>query len=42
VVILGSILAIIVAPANIIGLPIGIWALVVLNRREVRAAFAAN
>ena len=38
----GGILAMIVAPANIIGLPIGIWALVALNRREVRAAFEAN
>jgi len=38
----GGILAMIVAPSNILGLPIGIWALVVLNRREVRAAFEAN
>jgi serine/threonine protein kinase len=37
-----SILAMIVAPGNIIGLPIGIWALVVLTRREVRDAFAAR
>ena len=35
-----AILALIAAPGNIIGLPMGIWALVVLNRREVRAAFA--
>ena len=35
-----SILAIIVSPGNLIGLPIGIWALVVLSQREVRAAFA--
>ncbi len=41
-VMLGSVLAMIVSPGNIIGLPIGIWALVVLNRREVRAAFTAN
>jgi predicted Ser/Thr protein kinase len=38
----GGVLAMIVAPASIIGLPVGIWALVVLNRREVRAAFEAN
>jgi tRNA A-37 threonylcarbamoyl transferase component Bud32 len=38
----GGILAMFVAPSNIIGLPIGIWALVVLNRREVRTAFEAN
>ena len=38
----GGVLAMFVAPSNIIGLPIGIWALVVLNRREVRAAFEAN
>ena len=35
-----SISAIIVTPGNLIGLPIGIWALVVLSQREVRAAFA--
>ena len=35
-----SIMAIIISPANLIGLPIGIWALVVLSQREVRAAFA--
>ena len=35
-----SILAIIISPGNLIGLPIGIWALVVLSQREVRAAFA--
>ncbi|MGA2683902.1 MAG: DUF4019 domain-containing protein [Verrucomicrobiota bacterium] len=38
----GGILAMIVAPANIIGLPIGIWTLVALNRRAVREAFTAN
>ena len=38
----GGILAMIVSPANIIGLPIGIWTLVALNRREVREAFKAN
>lgn len=34
-----AILALIAAPGNIIGLPMGIWALVVLNRREVVEAF---
>ncbi|MFA6564959.1 MAG: protein kinase [Verrucomicrobiia bacterium] len=34
-----AILAILVSPGNIIGLPLGIWALVVLSRPEVRAAF---
>ena len=34
-----SILAILVSPTNLIGLGIGIWALVVLNRAEVRTAF---
>ena len=37
-----GIAAILVTPGNVIGLPIGIWALVVLSQREVRAAFAAN
>jgi predicted Ser/Thr protein kinase len=37
--IVGSILAILVTPGNVIGLPLGIWALVVLCRREVREAF---
>ena len=35
----GAILAILLPPGNLIGLPIGIWALVVLSRREVREAF---
>ena len=35
----GAILAILITPGNLIGLPIGIWALVVLSRREVREAF---
>jgi hypothetical protein len=35
----GSLLAILITPGNIIGLPVGIWALVVLCRREVRDAF---
>lgn len=34
-----AILAILVSPGNIIGLPLGIWALAVLSRSEVRAAF---
>ncbi|HXR48891.1 MAG TPA: protein kinase [Candidatus Limnocylindrales bacterium] len=38
----GSVLAMLVSPGNLIGLPLGIWALVTLNRREVREAFAAN
>ncbi|NLY00923.1 MAG: serine/threonine protein kinase [Rhodopirellula sp.] len=37
-----SILAIIISPGNLIGLPIGIWSLVVLGQREVRAAFARH
>ena len=37
--IVGAILAILVTPGNLIGLPIGIWALVVLSRREVREGF---
>ena len=35
-----SILAILVSPNNLIGLPIGIWSLVVLSRADVQAAFA--
>ncbi|HOC55290.1 MAG TPA: protein kinase [Verrucomicrobiota bacterium] len=35
----GAILAILVTPGNLIGLPIGIWALVVLSQRQVREAF---
>lgn len=34
-----AILAILVSPGNIIGLPLGIWALAVLGRSDVRAAF---
>jgi hypothetical protein len=37
-----GILAILVSPGNLIGLPIGIWALVVLGRREVRETFKTN
>lgn len=36
----GSILAIVTTPGNIIGLPIGVWALVVLSSREAKEAFA--
>ena len=35
----GSILAMLVSPGNLLGLPIGIWSLVVLSQREVKAAF---
>ncbi|MGO9111761.1 MAG: protein kinase domain-containing protein [Thermoguttaceae bacterium] len=35
-----SILAILISPGNLIGLPIGIWSLVVLTRADVQAAFA--
>jgi tRNA A-37 threonylcarbamoyl transferase component Bud32 len=35
----GAVLAILVTPGNLIGLPIGIWALVVLSQRQVREAF---
>jgi tRNA A-37 threonylcarbamoyl transferase component Bud32 len=35
----GSILAVLVTPGNLVGLPIGIWALVVLSQRQVREAF---
>ena len=41
-VMVGSVLALLVSPGNLIGLPLGIWALVTLNRREVREAFGAN
>ena len=35
-----SVLAMLVGPVYIVGWPVGIWALVVLSGREVRAAFA--
>jgi tRNA A-37 threonylcarbamoyl transferase component Bud32 len=38
-VVAGAILAILVTPGNLVGLPIGIWALVVLSQRQVREAF---
>ena len=37
-----GVLALFLSPGNIIGLPMGIWALVVLNRREVVEAFKAS
>jgi predicted Ser/Thr protein kinase len=37
--VLGSLLAMLIIPGNIIGLPIGIWALVVLTESDVKAAF---
>ncbi|HOF17998.1 MAG TPA: hypothetical protein PK082_03750, partial [Phycisphaerae bacterium] len=39
--IVASVLALILSPGNLIGLPMGIWALVVLCRREVVEAFKA-
>lgn len=35
----GSVLAMLVMPGNIVGLPVGIWCLVVLSQRHVRASF---
>ncbi len=35
----GAVLAILVTPGNLVGLPVGIWALVVLCQRQVREAF---
>ena len=40
--VMASILGMIVTPGNLVGLPVGIWALVVLSSRSVKAAFAAN
>ncbi len=37
-----AILAMIVSPGNIIGLPFGVWALVVLTSSQVKAAFAGK
>ncbi|MBA4148128.1 MAG: protein kinase [Verrucomicrobia bacterium] len=37
-----SILAIVTPPGFLIGLPFGIWSLIVLSRREVREAFESN
>ncbi|HJT34763.1 MAG TPA: serine/threonine-protein kinase [Pirellulales bacterium] len=38
--ILGSVLAMLVSPGNLIGLPIGIWALVILTQRDVKRSFS--
>jgi tRNA A-37 threonylcarbamoyl transferase component Bud32 len=38
--VVASMLAMVVTPGNLVGLPIGIWAFVTLNSRDVRAAFA--
>ena len=38
----GSIMALPAVPGAILGLPFGIWALIVLSRREVKDAFAAS
>lgn len=38
----GAILAMIATPGNILGLPMGIWSLVVLSRRNTTDAFTAN
>lgn len=40
--VMASVLGMIVTPGNLVGLPVGIWALVVLSSRSVKAAFAAN
>jgi TPR repeat protein/tRNA A-37 threonylcarbamoyl transferase component Bud32 len=40
--VIGAILAILVTPGNLVGLPIGIWALVVLSQRQVREAFGTG
>ena len=37
-----GLLAMLVSPGNLVGLPMGIWALVVLHRPDVRAAFTAR
>jgi hypothetical protein len=37
-----AVLAVLVTPGNVVGLPVGIWALIVLLRPEVRAAFKAR
>ena len=38
--VLGSVLAMFTTPGNIIGLPVGLWALITLRQPKVRAAFA--
>lgn len=37
--VVASVLAMIITPGNLLGLPVGIWALVTLTRRQVREAF---
>ena len=32
----GSVLAMIVSPGNIVGLPVGIWALSLLTRKDIK------
>jgi hypothetical protein len=38
-VVVASVVAMVSGPAAILGFPFGLWALLVLNRREVRQAF---
>lgn len=38
----GCVLAMLVAPGNLIGLPVGIWALVTMNRADVRKVFQST
>jgi tRNA A-37 threonylcarbamoyl transferase component Bud32 len=38
----GSVAAILISPGNLIGLPIGIWALVTLSRRSVKETFGVK
>ncbi|HTY88396.1 MAG TPA: serine/threonine-protein kinase, partial [Candidatus Acidoferrum sp.] len=40
--VVASVMAAVAGPAAILGLPFGVWALVILIRPEVRAAFTAN
>jgi predicted Ser/Thr protein kinase len=40
--VVAGIVAALAGPGAILGLPFGVWAIVVLNRREVSAAFEAN
>ncbi|MBN2507450.1 MAG: hypothetical protein JXQ71_12225 [Verrucomicrobia bacterium] len=35
----GAILALVISPANLLGLPVGLWALVTLTRPSVKRAF---
>jgi hypothetical protein len=38
----GAVLAMVITPGNLLGLPIGIWSLVVLSSDEVKQSFAAR